>query len=154
VEEGDHEGAELPWAAGDPHAVGADEPEFPFGGFPDLPDGLPSLLAGLAEAAGDYHGSLDALRDHVLEYTGDEACWNHYEGGVNIVGNVPNVGIAFESEDLLSLGIDGIDISFETALLDRCEEHVTPLKGVGGCSDDCDALRHQYLVKGFLCLHN
>ena len=146
VEERYHEGAELGLAAGDAHAVGADESGVAVRRLQYLPDHLLALLAGLAEAAGDDHRALDTLGLQILEDPRHEAGRHDDQGHVHVAGDVPDAGVALEPLDLLGLGVDGVDVALEAALLYGVQQHVTPLEGVRAGADNRDALGHEYLV--------
>ena len=121
----------------DPLAVGPDDPEA------GLPHHLGQLVlealavgAGLREAPGDDDGRLDSLGGALLQGGGHDLGRNHHHRQFRGGGGVGDGLIDLQAQDLLGLGVDGVEGAGEAAVLEIGQDVVAQFPRRGGGADD------------------
>ena len=138
----------------DPLAVGPHHPEA------GLPDHLGQFVlqalavgAGLGEAAGDDDGGLDSLGGALLQGGGHELGRDHHHRQVRGGGRVGDGLIDLEAQDLVGLGVDGVEGAGEAAVFEVGQDVVAQFARRGGGADDRHAFRTKDGLQAGLGFH-
>ena len=97
--------------------------------------------AGLGKAAGDDDGGLHPLRGALLQGGGDDPGRNHHHRQVRGRRGVGDAFIDLEAQNLVGLGVDGVEGPGEAAVFEVGQDVVAQFAGGSGSADDRNAFR-------------
>jgi len=106
-----------------------------------------SVLADFGEARGDDDVTLNLLLSSLTSTVNDKLGWDGVNCKVDLcIRDVSDLGVSLDTADLRGLGVDGVNLTCIFAVNEVLDDSVTNAAGLGGSTDDSNALRIEDLI--------